>query len=138
MVVAFLRQVEYFRGIMFLATNKRAKLFDAAVLGRIDIIYRYDCSNIQQKIHMWKFHLLRRGIHTEDASSIAAVLGERYPELDYRVVQKVVKLGQLLASSKGVDLGLETMEEALVLHRGSPSADGAVRVEDEPPTTACK
>jgi hypothetical protein len=42
----------------------------------------------------------------------------KYTEVEYRVIQKLIKLALLLASSNGTSLGLETLEEAMLLHRG--------------------
>jgi len=115
---AFLRQVEFFRGILFLATNKNEKDFDPAVLGRIDVIFHYECSDVQRKIHMWEDQLLQQDIDVEEASRVAKVLSEKYTDVNYRVIQKLIKLASRLATLHGLSLGLEALEEAMVLHRG--------------------
>jgi hypothetical protein len=88
------------------------------VLGRIDVRFYYDCSDAQRKIHMWKKQLLQKAIGAEEACRVAEFMSEKYAEVDYRVISKLVKLALLLATSNGTGLGLETLEEAMVLHRG--------------------
>lgn len=115
---AFLRQIEYFRGVLFLATNKHENEFDAAVLGRIDVQFYYDCSNTQRKIYMWKRQLVQATLEAGEANQVAKIMGEKYAEVDYRAISKLIKLALLLATSKGINFGLTTLEEAMVLHRG--------------------
>jgi hypothetical protein len=131
-IPAFLRQVESFRGILFLATNRSENDFDAAVLGRVDIKFYYDCSSTQRKIRMWKKQLLT-SLQPEEADSIAEIMGEKYAEVDYRIISKLIKLAQLLAASKGTSFGLLTLEEAMVLHSGRLLKQNVESSEEEAP-----
>jgi hypothetical protein len=97
--------VEFFRSILFLTTNKDKNRFDAAVLGR-NVRFYYECADVQRKVQM--------SVEPKEACSIAKAMGE----VEYRVIQKLIKLALLLASSNGTSLGLETLEEAMLLHRG--------------------
>jgi hypothetical protein len=110
--------VEFFRGILFLATNKDENRFDAAVLGRIDVRFYYECADVQRKVQMWNKQLLQMSVEPKEACSIAKAMGEKYTEVEYRVIQKLIKLALLLATANGTSLGLETLEEAMLLHRG--------------------
>jgi hypothetical protein len=67
---------------------------------------------------MWKKQLLQAPLDADEAGHFAKVLGEKYAEVDYRVISKLIKLARLLATSKDTSFGLATLEEAMVLHRG--------------------
>jgi hypothetical protein len=66
--LAFLRQVEFFRSILFLTTNKDKNRFDAAVLGR-NVRFYYECADVQRKVHM--------SVEPKEACSIAKAMGEK-------------------------------------------------------------
>ncbi|CAG5177667.1 uncharacterized protein ALTATR162_LOCUS8330 [Alternaria atra] len=82
-----------------------------------EAIVHYECSNTQRKIRMWKKQLLQAPLDTDEASQVTEPLGEKYAEVDYRVISKLIKLALLLATSKGTSFGLANLEEAVVLHR---------------------
>jgi hypothetical protein len=90
--------------------------FDKAVKGRIDVCYRYDTSNPQRMILAWRNGLVQKGFGIENAQTTAEALAEKYQGLDFRVVDRIIRLGELLARSEGQALSLEVIEEALALH----------------------
>jgi hypothetical protein len=69
---------------------------------------------------MWRKLLLRTTLSPDEASHVAETIGQKYVEVDYRVISKLIKLARLLATSKGTSFGLTTLEEAMVLHNGRP------------------
>ena len=58
LVSVFLRQIEYFQGIMFLTTN-RITVFDAAIQSRIHLALRYDELKRPAREQVWKTFLER-------------------------------------------------------------------------------
>eukprot|EP00246_Nothoceros_aenigmaticus_P007328 TRINITY_DN21046_c0_g1_i1.p1 TRINITY_DN21046_c0_g1~~TRINITY_DN21046_c0_g1_i1.p1 ORF type:complete len:182 (-),score=22.91 TRINITY_DN21046_c0_g1_i1:187-678(-) len=57
----FLRQLEYYSGIMFLTTN-RAKCFDAAFRSRISVSIYYPPLDQQQRAQIWRQMLNKVGL----------------------------------------------------------------------------
>ena len=56
LVTVFLRQLEYFQGILFLTTN-RVENFDGAFKSRIHIGLQYDKLDIKARRSIWKLYL---------------------------------------------------------------------------------
>ena len=56
LVTVFLRQLEYFQGILFLTTN-RVENFDSAFKSRIHIGLQYDKLDIKARRSIWKLYL---------------------------------------------------------------------------------
>ena len=56
LVTVFLRQLEYFQGILFLTTN-RVENFDVAFRSRIHIGLQYDKLDIKARGSVWKLYL---------------------------------------------------------------------------------
>jgi hypothetical protein len=60
MVAVFLRHVEYYRGILFLTTN-RVKAFDEAFLSRIHVALHFHELSQESKIQIWNAFISRIG-----------------------------------------------------------------------------
>jgi hypothetical protein len=60
LVSVFLRQLEYFQGVMFLTTN-RVSTFDNAMQSRIHLALRYDDLNEVAREKVWKIFLRQAG-----------------------------------------------------------------------------
>ena len=60
LVSVFLRKLEYCQGIMFLTTN-RVSEFDAAILSRIHLMFKYDDLNKAARRQIWGHFLNRAG-----------------------------------------------------------------------------
>jgi SpoVK/Ycf46/Vps4 family AAA+-type ATPase len=56
LVCVFLRTLEYYRGMMFLTTN-RVKQIDDAIASRIHFKLKYDNLNREQRINIWRAFL---------------------------------------------------------------------------------
>ena len=73
LVSVFLRQLEWFQGIMFLTTN-RVKAFDEAFQSRIHFALRYDKLSKSARREVWNAFLKRSGpnrIESEDLENLA-------------------------------------------------------------------
>jgi len=55
-VLVFLRKLEYCEGIMFLTTN-RVSQFDAAILSRIHLIFKYDNLTKEARRQIWNWFI---------------------------------------------------------------------------------
>ncbi|KAI5923766.1 hypothetical protein F4810DRAFT_700979 [Camillea tinctor] len=92
LVSMFLRQLEYFRGVMFLATN-RPTSFDAAFDSRIHLAIDYP------------------ELREEDLKVLAK------DELNGRQIKNIVKTGRLLAKQQKVSLAMKHIEMVLRVKR---------------------
>ncbi|KAF5347625.1 hypothetical protein D9756_010669 [Leucocoprinus leucothites] len=123
MVAVFLRHVEYYRGILFLTTN-RVKTFDEAFLSRIHVALHFTELAHESKISVWKAFLRKVGaVQAEESPAYGEITEEQIGELakrqiNGRQIKNAVRTAQSLAAAKGQKLGfvhvlqtLDAMEE---------------------------
>ncbi|KAF5368050.1 hypothetical protein D9758_004441 [Tetrapyrgos nigripes] len=116
MVAVFLRHVEYYRGILFLTTN-RVKAFDEAFLSRIHVALHFHELPFQSKIEVWTAFLRKIGAlasgSIEDSFSHSGcitpdqirTLAQR--NVNGRQIKNAVRTAQSMAAGKGERLCLE-------------------------------
>ncbi|KAI1134750.1 hypothetical protein F5Y05DRAFT_199591 [Hypoxylon sp. FL0543] len=115
LVSIFLRQLEYFQGILFLTTN-RVQTFDDAFQSRIHIALRYDDLDMKAKRAIFK-------IFIERARAVTGIDLTPFDEDDYtslarhnlngRQIKNTVGTAQALAVNKGEPLGMRHIREVL-------------------------
>ncbi|KAL1948228.1 hypothetical protein VTO73DRAFT_12303 [Trametes versicolor] len=115
MVAVFLRQLEYFRGILFLTTN-RVRVFDEAFQSRIHVSLRYQDLSPDAKRHIWLAFLKKvngdvpyGGITQEQLRS----LGEK--KVNGRQIKNIVKTAGALAIGRQQPLTFAHLEQVLDL-----------------------
>lgn len=112
MVAVFLRHVEYYRGILFLTTN-RVKAFDEAFLSRIHVALHFQELTKSAKKQVWRSFLVKAGVE----------IGEEFPEtnlerladrdINGRQIKNVTRTASSLAVSRKEKLGLKHLMETL-------------------------
>ncbi|KAK5652105.1 hypothetical protein OQA88_10883 [Cercophora sp. LCS_1] len=115
LVSIFLRQLEYFQGILFLTTN-RVETFDDAFQSRIHIALRYDSLDLRAKKAIFKIFIERVRVlekmdttpFTEEDFTILA----RH-ELNGRQIKNTVRTAQALAVNKGEPLSMSHIRQVL-------------------------
>ncbi|PFH57905.1 hypothetical protein XA68_14426 [Ophiocordyceps unilateralis] len=136
LVSIFLRQLEYFQGILFLTTN-RVETFDEAFQSRIHIALRYDSLDTQAKKTIFSMFIDRikalgklelQPFTEEDLDDLAR------HDLNGREIKNVVGSAQDLAVSKGEVFSMRHMRKVLDVHakfgrdlRGGPGYEEAMR-----------
>ncbi|KAI1463822.1 uncharacterized protein F4812DRAFT_232336 [Daldinia caldariorum] len=115
LVSIFLRQLEYFQGILFLTTN-RVQTFDDAFQSRIHIALRYDDLDTKAKKAIFK-------IFIERARVVAGIDLMPFDEDDYaslarhnlngRQIKNTIGTAQALAVNKGEPLSMRHIREVL-------------------------
>ncbi|KAJ3560415.1 hypothetical protein NP233_g10853 [Leucocoprinus birnbaumii] len=122
MVAVFLRHVEYYRGILFLTTN-RVKTFDEAFLSRIHVALHFTELTHESKIQVWKAFLHKVGALAEEPGATGEITEGQVVELarreiNGRQIKNAVRTAQSMAAAKGQNLGyahvlqtLDAMEE---------------------------
>ncbi|KAF4507755.1 hypothetical protein G6O67_004218 [Ophiocordyceps sinensis] len=136
LVSIFLRQLEYFQGILFLTTN-RVETFDEAFQSRIHIALRYDALDAKAKKTIFKMFIDRiktlgklelQPFSEEDFENLAR------HELNGREIKNVVGSAQDLAVSKGESFSMRHIRQVLDVHakfgrdlRGGAGYEDAMR-----------
>lgn len=110
LVAVFLRQLEYFAGILFLTTN-RVKTFDPAFASRIHVALRYNDLDGGTKDAIWKAFLGK--------VRVADTLGEKEWEIlktknvNGRQIKNAVKTAQALAHNQRENLTFKHINHVL-------------------------
>lgn len=118
LVSIFLRQLEYFQGILFLTTN-RVETFDEAFQSRIHIALRYERLDGKAKRKIFALFLGR--IRALGALAVEDLTEEQMQQLtrhdlNGREIKNVVSSAQDLAMSKGERLGMKHLQQVLDVH----------------------
>ena len=101
MVAVFLRHVEYYRGILFLTTN-RVHAFDDAFLSRIHVALHFRELAPTARAQVWRAFLRRVGAADGVSADELAALAQR--EVNGRQIKNAVRTASSLAASRAVPL----------------------------------
>lgn len=115
MVAVFLRHVEYYRGILFLTTN-RVKTFDEAFLSRIHVALHFDNLSLESKEQIWRAFIKKVVPDSEDPSRTITeaqigLLAKR--NINGRQIKNATRTAHCLAVGRGERLGLGHFVETL-------------------------
>ena len=111
MVAIFLRHVEYYRGILFLTTN-RISTFDEAFLSRIHVALHFNELTVPTKMQIWRAFIKKAGIGEGELSDeLVEKLAQR--DVNGRQIKNTCRTATSLAKSRGQKLQYEHLEEAL-------------------------
>ncbi|PHH63753.1 hypothetical protein CDD81_5518 [Ophiocordyceps australis] len=136
LVSIFLRQLEYFQGILFLTTN-RVETFDEAFQSRIHIALRYDSLDVKARKTIFNmfFDRIKTLGKLEMQTFSEGDLDElARHDLNGREIKNVVGSAQDLAVSKGETFCMRHIKQVLDVHakfgrdlRGGPGYEDAMR-----------
>ncbi len=111
MVAVFLRHIEYYRGILFLTTN-RIQAFDEAFLSRIHVALHFSNLTESTKAQIWRAFLTKAGISREELSdALIEELAAR--DINGRQIKNACRTATALALSRGEQMRYDHLEEAL-------------------------
>ncbi|EMD36703.1 hypothetical protein CERSUDRAFT_114643 [Gelatoporia subvermispora B] len=108
MVAVFLRHVEYYRGILFMTTN-RVKAFDEAFLSRIHVALHFRDLSKDAKAQVWRAFLAKVGTVLPD--ELVDKLTER--DINGRQIKNATRTANSLAVSKGQKLDFQHLVQTL-------------------------
>ncbi|KAH9931582.1 uncharacterized protein B0H18DRAFT_1208889 [Fomitopsis serialis] len=109
MVAVFLRHVEYYRGILFLTTN-RVKAFDPAFLSRIHVALRFQELSKEAKLQIWHAFLQKVKVDDLTADELDNLVSR---EVNGRQIKNATRTAISLARSRGEQLGYKHLAETL-------------------------
>ncbi|RPB28794.1 P-loop containing nucleoside triphosphate hydrolase protein [Terfezia boudieri ATCC MYA-4762] len=118
MVGIFLRLLEYFRGVMFLTTN-RVETFDPAFKSRIHLAMRYRELSEEARVEVWRNFVSKlpgsvRDVElTEGEYSGVERLAKKWPAINGREIKNAVKTGLRIVQRRGGKLRTEVLEGVL-------------------------
>ncbi|MCJ1433007.1 hypothetical protein MMC27_002366 [Xylographa pallens] len=116
LVSVFLRQLEYYRGVMFLTSN-RINDFDAAFESRIHLTIHYPPLDTLSRLHVWKTFVqmgdLKSWLSDEDLETLARI------EVNGREIKNIVKTARLLSKQEKAPLAMQHVEMVLKVKKGS-------------------
>ncbi|KAM0506800.1 hypothetical protein ACHAP9_003139 [Verticillium nonalfalfae] len=119
LVSIFLRQLEYFQGILFLTTN-RVETFDDAFQSRIHVALRYDKLSVKAKRAIFQIFIERA--RTIDKVGATAFTDEDYDyltkfDLNGRQIKNTIRTAQALATNKMEALSMLHIKDVLEVQR---------------------
>ena len=108
-----LRHIEYYRGILFLTTN-RVKTFDEAFLSRIHVALHFQDLTKPARVQIWSAFLRKVGI---DLQGLGLERVEKLAEhaINGRQIKNAARTAHSLAVSRGEILGYKHIEETLTV-----------------------
>ncbi|KAF3006106.1 hypothetical protein E8E14_000644 [Neopestalotiopsis sp. 37M] len=112
LVSIFLRELEYYTGIMFLTTN-RVATFDDAFKSRIHVPLRYTRLTMKSRRAIWQNFCNRVPGGTDIDEKGLDQLAQH--ELNGRQIKNIVKTAESLAAFEGAKLNLERLEEVSLI-----------------------
>ena len=96
-VGVFLRLLEYYKGVLFMTTN-RATLIDDAILSRAMVHLKYDMPNKEDLKNIWQIQANQYGCKI-DTKEIDKII-EKFPVMSGRDVKKTVQLCKRISEAK--------------------------------------
>jgi hypothetical protein len=107
-VGVFLRVLEYYKGVLFMTTN-RSDLVDDAITSRCLARIDYEIPTPEDQARIW--HVLAASAGIELAENAVLEIVDRYPKLSGRDVKQLLKLAAKVMSARGEpELTTETVE----------------------------
>ncbi|KAF0470661.1 P-loop containing nucleoside triphosphate hydrolase protein [Gigaspora margarita] len=97
MVCVFLRLLEYYKGILFLTTN-RGKNFDDAIRSRISLFLHYPTLSKDDKLNIWKNFVRRANLSLEVNEQLIE------HELNGREIRNIFHISRMIADSREEEL----------------------------------
>ncbi|KAG0576785.1 hypothetical protein KC19_5G107500 [Ceratodon purpureus] len=131
MTAIFLRLLEYYRGVLFLTTNRVAS-FDDAFCSRISMFLRYHRLTVAQREEVWRNLLLRAQIKNPINLSVF-----REYELNGREIRNSICIAQTWARRAAKELTIDyVLKVVKMLGEFRQDLDSAIMEETEPSRSA--
>ncbi|BBN14035.1 hypothetical protein MPTK1_6g08350 [Marchantia polymorpha subsp. ruderalis] len=109
MTGVFLRLLEYYRGVLFLTTN-RVTTFDEAFLSRISMFLNYKKLETHPRELVWKKLLTRAQVPGVTDEFVAEAAEE---DLNGRSIRNIIQTAQTWAKSRGEDFSADHVKSVL-------------------------
>ncbi|KAJ8132064.1 hypothetical protein O1611_g1564 [Lasiodiplodia mahajangana] len=124
LVSVFLRMLEYYRGMMFLTTN-RLSVFDPAFQSRIHLTIHYNNLDQESRRKIWQVLLKHAQAQGEEEFAKGDLVALSKEDINGRQIKNAVKAAQLLAAAEEVPLNVTHINTALRVMRNGRSPKAA-------------
>jgi hypothetical protein len=111
MVGVFLRVLEYYRGILFMTSN-RATIIDDAIMSRATAWIQYELPTPIEAQKIWEILAKQFGLVFEDRFYKDLLSKQPFGRLSGRNIKNLLKLAARLAGSNKTKLGLDVVQRA--------------------------
>jgi hypothetical protein len=111
----FLKKLEYYRGVMFLTTN-RINDFDSAFESRIHLTIHYPHLDTASRLHIWKTFVTMGNSESRLKDSDLETLAKM--EMNGRQIKNIIKTGRLLSKQQKIPLAIEHIRMVLKVKKG--------------------
>ncbi|KAH7026928.1 P-loop containing nucleoside triphosphate hydrolase protein [Macrophomina phaseolina] len=112
LVAVFLKQLEYFQGILFMTSN-RVNTFDPAIRSRLHLALQYHAPDAERRKLLWKQKLERVSEEDRDLDIDLCVRAMHQAEMNGREISNAVNTALTLAKSGSGRLGLSHLDTVL-------------------------
>lgn len=112
-VGVFLRLLEYYKGMLFLTTN-RATVVDDAIISRVTAHIRYGIPREEDRKRLWKILAPQFGVNPTDELVDGAVAA--FPNISGRSIRQLLKLSAFVAAARQKAVDVETIKHAAKFH----------------------
>jgi len=106
-VGVFLRVLEYYRGILFMTSN-RETVIDDAIMSRATAWIRYDIPDADRAIAIWQ--VLSKQYKAELRATDIKALAEKFSSISGRSIKNLLKLATLLSARKQEPVTVSSIE----------------------------
>ncbi|KAF2761967.1 P-loop containing nucleoside triphosphate hydrolase protein [Pseudovirgaria hyperparasitica] len=141
MVALFLKQLEYYQGILFLTSN-RVEVFDRAIRSRVHLALQYHSPDEGRRRLMWKQQLVLLDKTDVDLEIEACLDRLAKPEMNGREISNAVNTARTLAASEDsrvqiqhLDMVLKVWEDFSQSLLRIEAASGSRDAQDQPSET---
>ncbi|KAJ7615508.1 hypothetical protein FB45DRAFT_244515 [Roridomyces roridus] len=110
MVAVFLRHLEWYRGILFLTTN-RVQAFDEAFLSRIHVALHFSELSESSRAQVWRAFIAKGGLLKGISEADIAAIAKR--PVNGRQIKNAVRTAHSIAMGRREAVGLRHFEETL-------------------------
>lgn len=112
-VGVFLRLLEYYRGILFLTTN-RETVIDDAIVSRVTAHVKYTLPEASDMARLWKILLTQYGIKPTD--TLVASLMNAFKKISGRSIRQLIRLGKMIADHQKKPFSTSHAQAAAQFH----------------------
>ncbi|TVY81240.1 ATPase family AAA domain-containing protein 3-B [Lachnellula suecica] len=113
--LVFLKKLEYYRGVMFLTSN-RISDFDAAFESRIHLTIHYPALDMASRLHIWKTFVGMGKSDSQLSEKDLETLAKN--EINGRQIKNIVKTARLLSKQQSTPLAMHHVDMVLRVKKG--------------------
>jgi len=108
-VGVFLRVLEYYRGVLFLTSNRQT-IIDDAIMSRVSAWLQYGYPTGEALLEHWR--VLSDQFKVDMTPGQVSHMAKAFPVISGRTIKNMLKLARMMAMSQGVAMSTDTLKYA--------------------------